>query len=368
MADYFNPSAMMPKGDSNMWSPGPMLSRELFDTNRADYNKLMDVYKQSQDTQLSKDQLSLQYTQGTQPGAMDATNAENLAKTTTVGDLKRGEALSAISAGETAQATQAGRVASTNSTSALAVQGNQGKAIQQSVQNLSLLSDALGSSGVAGTPAEFSVAQQMVKNNPTLAADPLVKHLMEVGPAPGKSFSDTLQLMGAHAHAANPETLMKREEIAGREKVADKQATAHVTGSGLAAQASRDVANINASWHNAQIQMLKDKEAVIKKADMIIADLIRKRSEGRLLPAQEVELRDLQAWNLTQKQAMGAAQQNYMSDLTGGQTPRAPQVQVPPGGPAAGAGGIPAFASEAAATAAGVKGEVIIAGRRARID
>ena len=116
MADYFNPAAMAPKGDPSMWTPGPGLSHDIFSSNRADYNQLMDIYKQSQGTQLSSDQAKLERLLQTNPSDILSTNATNNAVAANVGMLKRGEAQQAGAAGDLAMATMPGKNFFTQST------------------------------------------------------------------------------------------------------------------------------------------------------------------------------------------------------------------------------------------------------------
>ena len=227
MADYFNPAAMAPKGDPSMWTPGPGLSHDIFSSNRADYNQLMDIYKQSQGTQLSSDQAKLERLLQTNPSDILSTNATNNAVAANVGMLKQGEAQQAGVAGGLAMATMPGKVLSTNAASRNAVSQAANQDMITQVQGLSQLSEILGQAtgGQGGLP-EATAMQQILQQRPDLADNPLVQHMIKAGPAPGKTWSDTMKLLAQHARESSPEFFKTRDELAGRENVANIQAKA----------------------------------------------------------------------------------------------------------------------------------------------
>lgn len=300
--DYFNPSAMIPKGDPQYWSPGPTASREIFDTQFRDYNTLMDLYKVAQQEELSKSQMANEFTRSTQPSKILSENATNQATAGTIMDLKRGQADTARAGGLREIATWQGNANATNAENAAKVPGFQTQQLMNQT-HLEALAELLQRSRMAGTPAEGAAVQQIVASNPQFASDPAIQAALKAGPPPGGSMADTFRMLAQYNHETSPQYHQEAQKGDNTLRSTNAQGAWHLAGTAMTNETTRRGQDIASADRRAAIAAKAQIDAEAKKVEMRIAQLIRKHADGTMQKPELDELNLLRQRETQLKQA-----------------------------------------------------------------
>ena len=235
---YLSPASLAPKIE-NGGVPTPLwLQGQQFYDATQNYQDAVSLQRLMGQMSAQQQNLELQKTQATQPGAISAVNAQNDALSKTIMQQKRGEAASADAAGQLALGTVGSNIAATNSKNDAQLTEDQHKKLQSVIQ-IAQTASALG-----GNPTMAPVVQKMFQdvgidpNSPTVQAtikDPegVTKKLMGISQA----YQEKKALQTQAEAAKKDEALAVQEKAnEGTKTVAGINANARITSAELYAQ------------------------------------------------------------------------------------------------------------------------------------
>lgn len=342
MADYTSfGSAPFPTRDGGFLT-GIQMADADFMKRQANLRSLEDMF-----TANSQNRANLERYQGETPGKLaEAELARQMAtaKQGFVGDLVQGEvgkAKSSRAAGEEAMGTLEGKIGAANSE-------NRTKAAIAQLQFLD---------------ARMPMLEQAAAQSPMAAQMVWDQMLKESGAPFPRQFDQTTipNVKRIREHLVN--------SVSQQQKLGEITATGdqHARVANIQGQTSRDVARMNQDAQNWRAGLSAEEKTRMKKLEEKLVEFATISTQRPLTPQEQATRNEIfQVMQMLAIARGAAGPMTGMQFLNPGAQP--PQPQAYPGAQPAPGGGVRQFKSEQEAIASGVKGEVIINGRRARID
>lgn len=360
MPNYFNPNSFNPGTD---FKPNSALGGMMWAEDRNRYNKLADMFQQSQGYDLAKQGMETSEFMADAPIrqlAGQSKAAGYQADIATKVPRAQADLQSVLGQNETRNLTNQSTRATQPSAIAKTIAENvasKGKSEfeeyargWQKAQGLAAEADQIDPSWRLNGRLPVSIMSQLDPK------DPMQRNLIQT-PLPGKVLEAIVE--------ASPEMIREMAKLR-------QQGSNQLANTSLQNQSQERIANIQAGPRYAEIAARTEREKELKKIELEIARLGKLDSEGRLDAVGQKYLKFLLDREFRLKQAGAMVAPGVGAAMIGGETGNRMQGALT--GPASlpSAGGQQSqpqsFPDEASALASGVKGIVIINGRRARID
>ena len=365
MPNYFNPQSFNP---GTQFKPSGYLGGVVAGEDRNRYNNLTDIFQQGQGYALSKQGMELgEFAQGAPQRALE-------------GQSKMATARANIQNAEPQALAKTMQMEGEANSARLKAKSEDDMYVQK-------LSEAMAKSRSAQSDSEWNetinnvrqaaALQAAASQDPSYSGEGPLPLSVTSKLTPGSKLTDTLMKAGPQAGkllrimaGLDPTQINQMALNTQKEQAAmDRQKYSSDSSRGSA----RDVANINAEWHRAQIKAQSEKAAELKKVELEIARLGKLDSECKLDQVGQKYLKFLLDREFRLKQAGAMVGPGVGAAIIGGETGQRMQGAItgPAALPSAQGGqqqGPRTFASEQEALASGYKGNVIINGRPARID